>query len=206
MTTILCFGDSNTWGYSPCGTRRYGPDERWTKLLIELLPDDCHIVEEGQPGRTTVYDDPFEDAKNARTVLRPILESHHPDIVVVMLGTNDLKSRFGLSAFDVSMGAARLVQDIQGFNHRIKPTAPQVLLVAPPPILETGRFGPLLVGGAQKSLEFAQQYRARAAELGCEFLDAGEWVESSRDDGIHWPLSEHRKFATALAPKLREML
>ena len=112
---ILCFGDSNTWGYAPVSADRYPADVRWTGVMAHLLGDRFHVTEEGQNGRTTVWDDPLEGGhKNGLVYLTACLESHHPiDLVILMLGTNDLKARFSLTALDISLGAERLVQTIQ---------------------------------------------------------------------------------------------
>ncbi|CAH1599231.1 Lipolytic enzyme, G-D-S-L [Vibrio owensii] len=200
MPTILCFGDSNTWGAVPNEDRRYGPNERWPSLLRMSLPDGYEVIEEGQPGRTTVHDDPFEGEKNGLRYLRPCLESHLPDLVIIMLGTNDMKNCLGLSAFDISRGAARLAQEVLNFDNWAKREAPQVLLVAPPPVHEIGFFGSMFIGGAEKSKEFGFHYRNRAEELGCAFLDAGTVVESCPNEGIHWQQDQHEKLAKALQP------
>ena len=99
MTRILCYGDSNTWGYDPASGERFAADIRWTGVLRKVLASDrFEVIEEGLNGRTTVWDDPIEGQKNGRQYLIPCLESHRPlDLVVILLGTNDLKKRFSLS-------------------------------------------------------------------------------------------------------------
>lgn len=206
MKTILCFGDSNTWGYIPATNLRYNHRERWPALLRSLLPDDWQLIEEGQPGRTTVFDDPFEGGKNGLKYLRPCLESHHPDLVVIMLGTNDLKHRFGLSAADISRGAARLVEDVRGFNRLPENKPPMVLLVAPPPVKEVGPAADMFIGAEEKSGALATHYALRAAELGCAFFDAGTVVKSCPVEGIHWQVEEHGKMAIAIAPTIITLL
>ena len=97
---ILCFGDSNTWGYVPLTVDRYPESVRWTGVMAQALGAGFRIIEEGQNGRTTVWDDPLEgDNKNGLRYLPACLESHHPlDLVIIMLGTNDLKARWNLCA------------------------------------------------------------------------------------------------------------
>ena len=103
MKTILCFGDSNTWGYNPENRQRFGPEERWTGILRNSLGEDYRVIEEGLNGRTTLWDDPIEGFKNGLDYLMPCLESHRPfDLITIMLGTNDLKCRFSVSAFDIA--------------------------------------------------------------------------------------------------------
>jgi lysophospholipase L1-like esterase len=98
--TVLCFGDSNTNGIS-------GDDEnyvrlpaavRWTGRLQRLLGDGYYVIEEGLNGRTTDLDYANRPGCNGRTYFGPCLQSHHPlDVVVIMLGTNDLKAEFNRS-------------------------------------------------------------------------------------------------------------
>ena len=100
MKTIMCYGDSNTWGCIPLAgpqpPRRYGPAQRWPGVLRRELGDGYWIVEEGLNGRTTVWDDPLEPFRSGKELLAPCLMTHEPiDLVIVMLGTNDLKRRFG---------------------------------------------------------------------------------------------------------------
>ena len=91
MKTILCFGDSNTWGYNPENGQRFGPEERWTGILRNSLGEDYRVIEEGLNGRTTLWDDPIAGFKNGLDYLMPCLESHMPfDLITIMLGTNDL--------------------------------------------------------------------------------------------------------------------
>ena len=109
MKTILCYGDSNTWGYDPVSQDRYPPTQRWVSVLARELGPEYQVIAEGLNGRTTVWPDPVEgEHKNGKAYLLPCLESHHPlDLVVLMLGTNDLKHRFGLSAWDIARAAGR---------------------------------------------------------------------------------------------------
>ena len=109
MKTIVCFGDSNTWGFNPATKDRLDRDSRWTGVLRNTLGAEYIVVEEGLNGRTTVWDDPIEGYKNGKTYLIPCLETNHPfDLITIMLGMNDLKKRFSLSAFDVANGAGVL--------------------------------------------------------------------------------------------------
>lgn len=206
MKTILCFGDSNTWGYSPVDGQRYTANERWPALLTSLLPLGYQIIEQGQPGRTSFFDDPAAGFVSGNDSLLPCLEKYQPDYIVLMLGTNDLKTSFAQSAEDISQNAAKLVRKILEFTSQNKQKAASVCLVAPPIISEVGYFGLLFEGGAHKSKEFAGYYALRAEELGCEFFDAGSAVSSSLIDGIHWEAYQHRKMADDISIKLKEML
>ena len=129
MKTILCYGDSNTWGYDPATEERYPLEARWVSVLARELGSDYHVIPEGLNGRTTVWPDPWEgEHKSGKTYLIPCLESHYPiDLVVMMLGTNDLKHRFGLSAWDIARGAQTLVEMIQRSEFGPYGGAPEVL-------------------------------------------------------------------------------
>lgn len=98
MKNVLCYGDSNTHGYDGVTGGRFPWGVRWTSLVQEALKEEqVRIIEEGQNGRTTVWDDPIEGMKSGLKYLIPCLESHSPlDVVVLMLGTNDIKQRFSL--------------------------------------------------------------------------------------------------------------
>jgi lysophospholipase L1-like esterase len=209
MKTILCYGDSNTWGYSPSTQDRYGRDERWGGVLRNALGEGYLVIEEGLGGRTTVWDDPVEGIhKNGRTYLLPCLESHQPiDLVVILLGTNDLKRRFGVGAFDIAQGAGVLVQIVQKSETGPNGEAPKVLLLAPPPTEKLGGtdFVEMFKGAEEKSKNFSREFRRVAGELGCEFLDAAEAIVSSKLDAIHLDAEEHRKLGLAVATRVREI-
>ncbi|OBT14011.1 G-D-S-L family lipolytic protein [Vibrio sp. UCD-FRSSP16_10] len=206
MKQILCFGDSNTWGYSPDLLRRYNENERWTMLLQSRLADRYRIIEEGQNSRTTVLEDPYEPGKKGLDYLLPCLESHHPDLVLIMLGTNDLKTRFHVSASDISKGAARLVQVVQNFKHSYMSKAPEVLLISPAHVYESDPNKEGFAGAEEKSKQFAHFYQLRAKELGCHFLDAAELIAPCEKEGVHWHADQHVILADKLAELLPELL
>ncbi|MEY5025420.1 MAG: hypothetical protein RLZZ244_948 [Verrucomicrobiota bacterium] len=216
MKTILCFGDSNTWGYDPEASSgapepvRHAEGVRWTGVLQSVLGADYRVVEEGLNGRTTVHEDPLEEGRNGERYLAPCLQSHKPvDLVILMLGTNDLKARFHLPAGDVAEGAARLVRLIQGSGARGRGRSPQVLLVAPPEVTDLGHLPVLeekFAGAPEKSLRFPGLYEAWAGGLGVGFVNAQQWVRTSRLDGLHLEASEHRKLGEAMAVSVVQML
>jgi lysophospholipase L1-like esterase len=206
MKRILCYGDSNTWGYNPVTQDRFGKHERWTGQLSQALGDEYDVIEEGLNGRTTVWDDPIEGYKNGREYLIPCLETHKPlDLVIIFLGVNDLKKRFSLSAYDIANGAGVLVEVVQKSNTGITDAAPMVLLIAPPPVGKLTDFAEMFEGAEAKSLRFAQHYRRVASELGCALFDASTVIVSSDLDGIHFEQGEHAKLGQAVAVKVREI-
>ena len=213
MKTILCYGDSNTWGSVPLTTMAYIPrfdiHTRWPGVLRDSLGEGFWINEEGLGGRTTVWDDPLSPNRNGYTYLLPCLETHQPiDLVVLMLGTNDLKHRFGKSAYDIARGAGFLVDSIRVTPTGPNGTAPQVLLVCPPPTSATipKLFVHDFEGGYEKSLELAPHYQEVAEYYGVYFLNAGDIIESSPVDGIHFDADQHRKLGEAVAARVRNIL
>jgi lysophospholipase L1-like esterase len=207
MKAILCYGDSNTWGFEPVTKNRYSRAERWTGILRQELGPDYEVIEEGLNGRTTVWDDPIEGYKNGKEQLIPILTSHKPiDLVTIMLGTNDLKRRFGLGAYDIAEGAGTLVEIVQKSDCGPETQAPKVLLMTPPPLAKLTEYAEMFEGADAKSRQFSQQYQRAAQERGCEFLDTSKIIVSSDLDGIHLDVAEHRKLGLAVAARIREIL
>jgi len=208
MKTILCYGDSNTWGTNPANGERFGWNERWPGALRETLGARYHVIEEGLPGRTTVWDDPVEGYKNGKTYLIPCLDSHKPlDLVIIMLGTNDLKMRFSVPTYDVANSAGVLVNIVQKSEAGPGGQAPPVLLLAPPPFGKLSGYAETFGEGASaRSRRFAEHYRRVAEEYGCAFLDAGAVIASSDIDGIHFELSEHQKLSRAVAAEIKRIL
>jgi lysophospholipase L1-like esterase len=209
MKTILCYGDSNTWGYDAETQGRFPQESRWPNVLAHELGDGYTIIPEGLNGRTTVWPDPVEgEHKNGKSYLIPCLESHHPiDLVLLMLGTNDLKHRYSLSAWDIASGAGTLVEMIQASAFGPDGGAPRVLLIAPPPTRVAGtRFEEMLAGADEKSQGLGEQYGLVAAELGCEFFDASTVIASSKLDGIHLEPGEQVKLGVAVAALVRRIV
>lgn len=208
MKHILCYGDSNTWGFDPLTTNRLDHHTRWTRILGATLGSEYEIVEEGLTGRTTVYDDELDTGKNGRTYLNPCLESHRPlDLVIILLGTNDLKKKFHLSAEEIARGAGELVRMVQGSWVGPDWKGPPVLLLAPPKTTKITEFAADFDERTEQvSAKFGECFRAVAEELACPFLDTSEIIVSSPADGIHFEASEHRKLGLALAAKVKELI
>lgn len=208
MRTILCYGDSNTWGWNPATMERHPRSIRWPGVTQAELGESYYVIEEGLNGRTTVWDDPIEEHKNGKTYLLPCLESHKPlDLVVLMLGTNDLKKRFSLSAFDIAEGAGRLVRIILQSQTGNNQAAPRVLLLAPPPIGEMDTIGMEMFEGAHaKAPTLSAQFRRVSEQYGCAFLDTSTFIQPSRIDGLHLEAREHRLLGQRVAQVITEVL
>ena len=202
--TILCYGDSNTYGYNPENGMRFQKDLRWTGRLQKLLGDDYLIVEEGCNGRTTVIADRKEPWKSGESSLKAILNTHKPiDMVILMLGTNDMKKQYHATAADIASGVEKLVKIVQNFTRIKQDYCPEILLVSPP-ILRAGisksSFGDSFNEDAiGVSEQLGRLYRDVALRKGCHFLNAAEIIESSEEDHLHITAEEHEKLALALA-------
>lgn len=210
---IVCFGDSNTHGFTPdpadCadGGERYNEQERWTCLLQQKLGQDYLVIEEGLNSRTTVFDDPLGEGLSGISYISPCLSTHAPvDLLIIMLGTNDTKGRFAVSPACIAQGMARLVKkaaDTQCWGAK----GPNILVLAPPPMPEGvygGLFGDTMGDDcAEKSRQLAKYYAQQCELLNCHFADAGEFgCEFNEIDYMHLT----RKAHAVMAEKLVEMV
>lgn len=205
--TILCFGDSNTWGCDPCDGSRFSPSVRWPGIVQAELGTDFHIVEEGLCGRTTVWDDPIEGHKNGLNQLVPIIQSHQPlDQLIIMLGTNDLKNRFSVSALDVANSVRTLVKTARNCAYPLTGQVPEILVICPPPFapLAETQFKDMFIGGEEKSNGLASAMRQMCEENNIPMINAGEIIQSSSIDGIHFEAVEHAKLGKGVAEELRK--
>ena len=200
---ILCFGDSITWGFSPALDGRL--DTRWPTVLQECLGPDYAILEEGQCGRNIATDDPAEGEKNGYRCILPCLETHTPlDMVIVMLGTNDCKHKYGYCVQDIAGEMQRFLQKVLTHRHFQSANRYKVLLIAPPPMSEaihTSWLGDMFGfdEGRRKSDRLAEVYRKLAQSLDCLFLDAGEVAAPSPLDGVHLDAENQRRLGEAVA-------
>lgn len=208
MKTILCFGDSNTYGLKSDLLTRYPRDVRWTGVLQKKLGEEYYVIEEGLGGRTTVWDDPIEDYKNGKKYLLPCLDSHKPlDLVIVMLGTNDLKVRFSVSAFDVSVSMENLMKTILKSDAGIDFKPPEILLVTPVPIrsVNNPELDQMLAGAEEKSRMLARYYEEIAEKYQIHYLNPDGQVEVNDTDGIHYTEKGHGQMADIIEEKIREI-
>lgn len=208
MKVVLCYGDSNTYGFDPLTQARFPREVRWTGVLANELGSQYSVIEEGLNGRTTVWDDPVEGLhKNGRSYLVPCLESHAPlDLVVLMLGTNDLKKRFSVTAYDIARSVETLICLIESSQAGIEMGAPKILLMAPPPFARLSEYDEMFEGEAGKSRRFGEYYQAVAERCGCYFMDAGQVIVSTDLDGIHFEADQHQKLGRAVAESVKHIL
>jgi lysophospholipase L1-like esterase len=207
MFEVLCYGDSNTWGYDPESLERFSRDERWPGVLQQALGDKYHVIEEGLGGRTTVWDDPIEGYKNGKEYLIPCLATHAPlDLVIILLGTNDLKTRFSVTAQDIAFGAGVLVDIVNksGSGRNLK--APKVLLLVPPPLGKLTDLNEMFEGGREKSQKFSEHFKNVATMYSCELFDTLTVIKSSDIDGIHLEKETHQQLGEAVAKIVKTIL
>ena len=211
---IMCYADSLTWGWVPVEnavpTHRYPYEQRWTGVMAAELGDGYEIVEEALSGRTTAVDDPTDPRLNGASYLPSALASHLPlDLVILLLGTNDTKVYFHRSPFEIAAGVSILIDQIAKSMGGVGTAypAPQVLLVAPPPLgtMQHTWFAELFRGGLEKSAELAHHYEALATFLGIPFLNAGEVTSTDGVDGIHFTAENNEALGKALARKVEEL-
>ena len=211
MPILMCFGDSNTHGTPPITQRgvyaRYDAATRWPTRAVAQLGPDWALVEEGLPGRTTCFDDPMMgDHMNAVIGLRIALNSHGPlDYMTMMLGTNDVKARFGASAERIVAGIAGLVDMALAPEMAARHPGLRILLIAPPPVQELGLLTGEFIGAAAKGQALAPLLQAYAATRGLGFLDAGRVLQTSPIDGIHFAPEGHAALAIAAAQALKAL-
>ena len=210
MKTILCYGESLTWGYDASGPGRHSLEDRWPSVLQAELGADVHVVAEGLNGRTTAFDDNFAEAdRNGARTLPTVLGTHAPlDLVIIMLGANDMKPWIHGNPLAARQGMARLVSIVRGYDHGMGYPPPRVLLVSPPVLSHTtnSEYTEMFAGGDTASHHRAPLYAALAEEVGCGFFDAGTVARTTPLDGVHLDADNSRRIGAALVPKVRELL
>lgn len=208
MKTVLCFGDSVTWGYNPLDGTRYDFNQRWPGILELESGEKLRVIEEALPGRTINTDSPFLPGRNGAKVLEMLLETHSPiDIVIIMLGTNDLWLGFDYSATDITTDCLSLVWKVQKSHSGTGFGVPEILLISPPPLGKLSPFMKLFFKGREKvSKELAGLYKIGAKASGVGFLDSSKYVKTSTVDGVHLDPAEQKKLARAVKKAIATML
>ena len=208
---ILCFGDSNTHGYTPLG-ERYDESVRWPTAMARLLGEGCTVIEEGLNGRTCVFDDPVGGGyRSGLDYLPPCLMTHNPlDVVILMLGTNDTKARFNMSAAAIARAMMQLVHVVKQYAVKANGEPSRIIVASPAPILDCliDRRDVEIFGAQapEVSRGLAREYRKVSKLMRCDFFDAGTASEVSTVDGVHLTEEVHRRLAHAMAEKIRTIL
>jgi len=210
MKTVLCYGDSLTWGYDADTLGRHEFENRWPSVLQDSLGGKVRVIAEGLNGRTTAFDDNLADCdRNGARVLPTLLETHAPiDLVVILLGTNDMKPVVAGSAFAACQGIERLIALIRHHDWSFDYDAPEILIVAPPILCETANapFAAMFAGGIEESGKLATLYRDLADETGCGFFDGSSVAVTTPLDGVHLDVENTRALGRGLEPMVRMML
>ena len=210
MKTIICFGDTNTWGVDPRTDTRLDFEKRWTGILTKELQNEYRVIEEGQAGRTILSDDPVEPYKNGYQYLMPCLDSHRPvDLLIVMLGTVLLKGRFHQTADDIAISLEIMLRDVLKTQCGPDGKAPAILLISP---IQVGNVEDTwlksvfpMTNNRERQKKFRNLYSEIAERLGIDYMAAEDYAKTSAD-GIHIALESHEPFAKAIAEKAREIL
>jgi lysophospholipase L1-like esterase len=213
MKTILAYGDSLTFGANPQpGGPRHAYEDRWPTTLEKGLGGKARVIAEGLGGRTTVHDDWLANAdRNGARILPTLLESHSPlDLIIIMLGTNDLKPTMGKTAREAGRGMVRLVQIIRGHYAARREPEPKIILVAPPAITDTDNQDMIQHFGGHgmiaESQQFPTHYRRNAADLGVGFFDAATVATADPRDGVHLDPANTRAIGEGLVPLVKATL
>lgn len=210
MKTILAYGDSLTFGADAQSNGRHAFEDRWPSVLEQGLGGAARVIAEGLGGRTTVFDDYSAAAdRNGARILPTILGSHSPvDLVVLFLGTNDLKPSINGTAFGAAMGIKRLVEIVRTYPYSRGGAVPGIVIVAPPLAAATDHveLGPMFTGAIEQSRLFAAHYGRLARELGCGFFDAATVATATPIDGIHLDAANTRAIGQGLVPVVKAAL
>ncbi len=202
---ILCYGDSNTWGYIP-GTdhQRFSKEERWTGVLQRMLGDKFEIIEEGLNSRTLISVDKRKDkeGRSGAEYLLPCLDTHDPiDLVIIMLGTNELKTEYYRNPKEIGEIFEEIfVKKIISRKSVCRNTTPKLLIITPPLITKEN---PKFIGGKEKSEKLNDIYEDIAIRNECEFMGNEDWEVG--EDGVHLSRDGHRILASKLSMKIKEM-
>lgn len=202
---ILCYGDSNTFGYIPGRGGRYDRHTRWPGRLQELLGSAYQVMEEGLCGRTTAFEDMTEPGRNGLDRIREAVERSRPlDVLVIMLGSNDCKAQFGASAAEIAGGLEQVAAQARGGEA----SGFRVLLVAPAAmtdrVMHSGFGSEFDQRSIKVSKELAEAYEALAGKCGCDFLDGSKVTQVSEIDGLHLDAEGHGRLAEAVVKYLQK--
>ena len=210
--TVLAYGDSLTWGSDPVvAGARHPASHRWPDVLAAGLGAGFRVIADGLRGRTTAYDEWLADCdRNGARWLPTALYTHAPvDLVVLLLGANDMKPHICGTALGAKQGMRRLVQIARNHTQGLTPAkTPKIIIVSPPPLVESddAEMAAMFAGGIAESHLLAGHYADLARELDCTFFDAGTVAKAHRADGVHLDAQNTRAIGAALSPIVRSAL
>ena len=203
MQHILVYSDSISWGIIPMSRNRFAFNQRWPGILELNLRNEgknVRVIEDCLNGRRTMYEDAIRPGRNGLIGLSQRIEIHSPlSLVILMLGTNDFQANHEHTALDAKKGMRALIHEIGHTTLEQVMKMPEILVVAPPPILEPkGDIAAKFNGAEKKCVGLAEAYQALCNELQCHFFDAATVTTSSKVDGVHFDIDQHLTFANAI--------
>ena len=208
MKTVVCFGDSNTWGYTPQTGERYPYEDRWTGILQEQLVGHIRVIEEGLNGRTTSFDEPFRSDRNGCKALPSILETHNPlDLLIIALGANDLQPLYNASGYDSARGLGQLIELAKLNKISFGLQTQEVLIIGPTKFDQSSEIVQrLLPNTEEKFFSLLQEYEEIAKIHSCHYINSNEVIAVSNIDGVHIDRESHKKLGLVIAEKIRNFL
>lgn len=217
MKRILCYGDSNTWGYDPANTdpltglpARYDEHTRWPGIMRDILSAEYFVWEAGIGGRTTVFDDPLMPTRNGVKAFETVLQTCDPvDLVIFALGTNDTKDMFSASSLVITRGMERLLQVCRSLL--LQSRSPNAKIILSCPVIPGGDrdgvywygFSPL---STQKGEQLRRHYQLLAQQKDCFYIDLNDLAQPSEDDGVHMDPAGHKQVGQAMAQLVKAVL
>lgn len=210
MEQILVYGDSLSWGIIPNTRERLVFEKRWPGVCEKTLEAAGHpvrVIENCLNGRRTAWDDPFKAGRNGSIGLAQVIELNAPlQLVILALGTNDFQSTHQNDIELAAQGVAKLVRIVRQAPVEPGMPVPQVMILAPPPILAPkGVMATKFAGAVERSAGFALKLAEVAGETGTLFFDAGGVTDASSVDGIHLDADQHVVLGKAVARHIEEI-
>lgn len=208
MKNIFCYGDSNTWGFDPVTWGRYEYADRWTSVLQDKLGEEYFVTVNALQGRTTAWEHPFLPFRNGKDHLMMLLESNAPlDLVIVMLGTNDIISMLNLSAEESSSGMLSLVriiyQSLSGPDGKI----PKIMIISPPVIGNLSGYMSLYYNSRKdESKKLAEYHKTFSDQFGCSFINSNDFIKVCEPDGLHISRDSQKILGLKVAEEVKIIL
>ncbi|MBH0047540.1 SGNH/GDSL hydrolase family protein [Pseudoalteromonas sp. NZS11_1] len=207
IKNILCFGDSNTWGLNSITGKRFDENTRWTSLLAKNLECAFAIIEAGQPNRTLVHNPPFDGVLSGVSYLKPYLEAHRIDFIIIALGTNDLKKRFNLTPSLIADGLNDLINSIHSYYQKSSTLkSPKIIIASPPKIRITEQYSRIYEGADTKATKLSSAFKSVAANNKCTFIDFNTFINVTAGDGLHFESNQHLTLSTKITQLVRNLL
>ena len=208
---ILCYGDSNTWGWVPSsmGSKRYNSNNRWPGVLQNILGSNYEIIEEGLGARTTMFNDPRPEfpLRNGLETLPIILDSHSPlNLVIIMLGTTDSKEMLNLNVIDITNGMRKLIKIVKNHKNLEGCSSPKILIVVPAIVDEKAEFASkLFKGGTLKTKALIESYNKLTEEENIYYLNPTNTVKVDEFEGVHIDNKNHKILGSLIAQKISKI-